>query len=332
MTAMLDVKKLPKIISPRYDNSYGSLFYYKGHAVIELPIPVLRYRAYKNRDRLVPASPDFKLYGPISYWHALKRNDRDPEPYFTKYVIVLDPEVRPIVKIKDKAIVGQVNKKYAALIRLCQTLKRTYGVMLDECTEEWSDDYAILDQDAERLQRLFIQIVEEYLEMLSGKYGLIRWDLMGCTIDFSGRAVIIPDPSLKTYQIRLPKEAKKLWSPELIRQMLDRGEHVSTAVRILKQGDYDKLDWSKVRAQKKRVLFGRQPTLWRFGCVGVDVVDFIDADALCISPTAVEPKNADMDGDTIFGVVKIWVDDEEFVCHLADLENYVVEEPNKELA
>lgn len=163
-------------------------------------------------------------------------------------------------------------------------------------------------------------LYEEILISLSGKSGLIRSDFLGKSIDFSSRAVVVNDPSLAAHQIKIPKEAfLKLWFFEYISYSNKINSNVNKLMyentnNLLKPVvdssihiDFNKYpkfnefaDWIiKEGPRENRLLYiNRQPTLWRYGLLGVEVVGLNDNYVTSVSPLIIPSLAMDFDGDT----------------------------------
>jgi hypothetical protein len=146
---------------------------------------------------------------------------------------------------------------------------------------------------------------------LSGKTGLIRKDFLGKPIDFSARAIIIPDPKLSAYQIIISEKIFiKLYLIEYSRWLWRIKELPFEKIRFfvkasdISSGYLQYIDefvdyFFKNTSQKERLIFtNRQPTLWRYGCNVVEIVGTTKEDVIKIGPLCIESYNADFDGDT----------------------------------
>lgn len=179
---------------------------------------------------------------------------------------------------------------------------------------------ATYDSIVSKFQYYADVLYEEILIVLSGKDGIIRSDFLGKSIDFSSRAVVINDPSLAAHQIKIPKESfLKLWFCEyiaysnrtnakinkilhdntnnLLKPVVDSAIHVD----FKHYPNFDEFaDWIiKQGPQENRLLYiNRQPTLWRYGLLGVEVVGLNDEYVISVSPLIIPSLGMDFDGDT----------------------------------
>lgn len=184
---------------------------------------------------------------------------------------------------------------------------------------DYIDDPEIqgFDENLTRLQFRCDSIYSYIEDQLRGKEGLIREDFLGRYIDFSARTVIIPDPKLDTYQVRIPKKIFiKLWLIEYSRWLSKIKGFPFEKIKIfvkstdIHDGYLEHVDefvdyFFKHSGQKDRLVFmNRQPSLWRYSIPGVEVVGVTEENVFKISPLCVEPLAADYDGDT-FAVYRI---------------------------
>ena len=136
-------------------------------------------------------------------------------------------------------------------------------------------------------------------QMLKGKQGRFRQNLLGKRVDFSGRSVIAVGPTLKMYQCGVPREmAIELFKPFVMREIVDRDivQNVKAAKRLIERGDDRIWDILEEVIKEHPVLLNRAPTLHRLGIQAFEPV-LIDGKALRLHPLACEAYNADFDGD-----------------------------------
>lgn len=203
--------------------------------------------------------------------------------------------------------------------------KKIFDLTLTNDESQVIDDSQIVlfDKSASRFQYYADVLYTEILTLLSGKNGIIRSDFLGKNIDFSSRAVVINDPSLAAHQIKIPKETFfKFWlvnyywflkqnkSDSWNRLLNDPKKSIYTP--IIKSEVNINTDFTQYEhfnefvdyffnetSQKERLLYiNRQPTLWRYGLFGVEVVGLNDRPVISVSPLIVPSLAMDFDGDT----------------------------------
>ena len=134
-------------------------------------------------------------------------------------------------------------------------------------------------------------------DMLRGKQGRFRQNLLGKRVDYSGRSVIVVGPSLKMYQCGIPKEmALTLFKPFVLRELIKAGNSIAVASKAC--DNQDDSVWSILEEviREHPVLLNRAPTLHRLGIQAFEPV-LIEGKAIRLHPLVCTPFNADFDGD-----------------------------------
>ena len=180
---------------------------------------------------------------------------------------------------------------------------------------------SMYDALASKFQYYTDVLYEEVLILLSGKDGIIRSDFLGKNIDFSSRAVVINDPSLAAHQIKIPKDTFfKLWFIEYYRYLAKHhrsnnrfyDQHISKLLKPVENSllyiDYANehpefntfIEWflNNAPIEQRLIYINRQPTLWRYGLIGVEIIGVNDDNVISVSPLIVPSLAMDFDGDT----------------------------------
>ena len=134
-------------------------------------------------------------------------------------------------------------------------------------------------------------------DMLKGKQGRFRQNLLGKRVDYSGRSVIVVGPSLRMYQCGVPKEmALTLFKPFVLRELVRNGNSIAVANKLVE--NQDSSVWSILESVIKEhpVLLNRAPTLHRLGIQAFEPI-LIEGKAIRLHPLVCTPFNADFDGD-----------------------------------
>lgn len=184
------------------------------------------------------------------------------------------------------------------------------------------------DALASKFQYYADVLYEEVLILLSGKNGIIRSDFLGKNIDFSSRAVVINDPSLAAHQVKIPKDTFfKLWFIEYYRYFSKTyknsnnrfyDQHISRLMKPIENSlihidyniEYPEFDnfieWFLKNSpiEQRLIYINRQPTLWRYGLLGVEVVGINEDNVISVSPLIIKSLAMDFDGDTA-GLYKV---------------------------
>ncbi|HXG23627.1 MAG TPA: DNA-directed RNA polymerase subunit beta', partial [Chthonomonadales bacterium] len=136
-------------------------------------------------------------------------------------------------------------------------------------------------------------------DMLKGKEGRFRKNLLGKRVDYSGRSVIVVGPHLKLHQCGLPKEmALELFKPFVMKTLVERGytSNIKTAKRMIEKGKPEVWDALEEVIREHPVLLNRAPTLHRLGIQAFEPV-LVDGKAIQVHPLVCHAFNADFDGD-----------------------------------
>ncbi len=235
-----------------------------------------------------------------------------PEWMFLTVLPVIPPDLRPMVPLDGgRYASSDLNDLYRRVINRNNRLKRLYELrapevitrnekrMLQEAVDALIDNSARRGQGAvtSQIQR---RPLKSLADILKGKQGRFRQNLLGKRVDYSGRSVIVVGPSLKLHQCGLPKEmALELFKPFVIRKLIERelAHNIRGAGRLIE--DRPPEVWAlleEVIAEGKLVLLNRAPTLHRLGIQAFQPV-LIEGHAIQIHPMVCPPFNADFDGD-----------------------------------
>ncbi|MBQ1457279.1 MAG: DNA-directed RNA polymerase subunit beta', partial [Butyrivibrio sp.] len=136
-------------------------------------------------------------------------------------------------------------------------------------------------------------------DMLKGKSGRFRQNLLGKRVDYSGRSVIVVGPELKIYQCGLPKEmAIELFKPFVMKELVSRGisQNIKNAKKLVERLDEQVWDVLEDVIKEHPVMLNRAPTLHRLGIQAFEPI-LVEGKAIKLHPLACTPFNADFDGD-----------------------------------
>lgn len=275
----------------------------------------------------------YSLYLSILSLNYILSNDtsRNLLNCFNKELLVVPPKCRNTIKLDNsKLIKSDIDEWYQNVIRI-KKYERSSDEFLTEKLKGLEEhakkiafnsnyfidtDYDIknFDHIASKSQYYINKIYKQVSENLSGKEGYIRKNFMGKTIDFSSRAVIIPNTKLKTYEIIIPKQTfLKLYFLHYLYYLREvKGVNTYKIKNVVKGSmnsdvtldhfnDFIKhfFKSGEIPRKDKLLLINRQPTLWRWGIVATEVVGVNNNKCLEISPNIMEPFAADSDGDTM---------------------------------
>ncbi len=239
---------------------------------------------------------------------AFRRSGTRPEWMILSVLPVLPPELRPMVQLDGgRFATSDLNDLYRRVINRNNRLKRLLELgapeiiirnekrMLQEACDALVDNgrrgRAISGTGNHRLKSLS--------DMLKGKQGRFRQNLLGKRVDYSGRSVIVVGPELKLHQCGLPKKmALELFKPFVMRQLVEKGfaHNIKSAKRIVERVNPVVWDVLEEVITDHPVLLNRAPTLHRLGIQAFMPV-LVEGSAIQIHPLVCTAFNADFDGD-----------------------------------
>ncbi len=231
-----------------------------------------------------------------------------PEWMVLNYIPVIPPELRPLVPLEGgRFATSDLNDLYRRVIIRNNRLKRLIDIkapevilrnekrMLQESVDALFDNSrrgsAVRSDNNRPLKSLS--------DMLKGKQGRFRQNLLGKRVDYSGRSVIVVGPELKLHQCGLPKDmAVELFKPFIIRKLIERGHNktVKSARKVVDRKDPIIWDMLAKIIDGHPVMLNRAPTLHRLGIQAFQPV-LIDGRAIQLHPMVCTAFNADFDGD-----------------------------------
>lgn len=242
--------------------------------------------------------------------NSLMKADIKPEWMVLQRLLVLPPDLRPMVQLDGgRFAASDLNDLYRRVINRNNRLKKLMSIgapevicrnekrMLQEAVD------TLLNNSARAGKTLFTagdrRKLRSLSDMLKGKQGRFRQNLLGKRVDYSGRSVIVVGPHLKLSQCGLPKEmAMKLFKPFVIGRLIrdELAHNVKGAERIVQEGGKEVWDILEEVIQDKYVLLNRAPTLHRLGIQAFNPV-LIEGCAIQLHPLVCTAFNADFDGD-----------------------------------
>jgi DNA-directed RNA polymerase subunit beta' len=242
-----------------------------------------------------------------SFRAANKHTENHPEWMIQGVIPVIPPELRPLVPLEGgRFATSDLNDLYRRVIIRNNRLKRLIDIkapdvilrnekrMLQEAVDSLYDNSR--KSNAVRNNN---RPLKSLSDMLKGKSGRFRQNLLGKRVDYSGRSVIVVGPELKMHECGLPKEmAVELYKPFVIRRLIERG-YVKTVKSAKKVVDRrDSVVWEVLEnvIDGHPVLLNRAPTLHRLGIQAYQPV-LIEEKAIRLHPLSCTAFNADFDGD-----------------------------------
>ncbi|RIK64945.1 MAG: DNA-directed RNA polymerase subunit beta' [Planctomycetota bacterium] len=239
---------------------------------------------------------------------ALKESGNKPEWMVLDVVPVIPPDLRPLVQLESgNFATSDLNDLYRRLINRNNRLKKLIDLNAPEVIIR--NEKRMLQQAADalfdnnRCRRPVLgsrnRPLKSLTDMIKGKQGRFRENLLGKRVDYSARSVIVVEPELKLHQCGLPKKiALELFQPFVIRRLKELGmaDTIKSAKKMLERKDEEVWDILEEVIHKHPVLLNRAPTLHRMGIQAFEPV-LVEGNAIKIHPLVCQGFNADFDGD-----------------------------------
>lgn len=235
-----------------------------------------------------------------------------PEWMFLTVLPVLPPDLRPMVQLDGgRYASSDLNDLYRRVINRNNRLKNLIEIsapeaiirnekrMLQEAVDSLLDNSMRRSSQLTKASTGGRRQLKSLSDMLSGKQGRFRKNLLGKRVDYSGRSVIVPGPELKLHQCGLPKiMALELFRPFIIKRLLSEelAYNIKGASRLIDDRVPEVFAALEEAVKNKLVLLNRAPTLHRLGIQSFEAV-LIEGKAIRIHPLVCKAYNADFDGD-----------------------------------
>jgi DNA-directed RNA polymerase subunit beta' len=239
---------------------------------------------------------------------ANRRIENRPEWMVIRMIPVIPPELRPLVPLEGgRFATSDLNDLYRRVIIRNNRLKRLIEIkapevilrnekrMLQEAVDSLFDNTRKVNAVRSDSNRA----LKSLSDMLKGKQGRFRQNLLGKRVDYSGRSVIVVGPNLKLHECGLPKDmAAELFKPFVIRKLIERGivKTVKSAKKIVDKKDPVVWDILENVLVGHPVLLNRAPTLHRLGIQAFQP-KLVEGKAIQLHPLVCTGFNADFDGD-----------------------------------
>ena len=249
-----------------------------------------------------------KLVKRLEVVDAFRISGNKPEWMIIDVLPVIPPELRPMVQLDGgRFATSDLNDLYRRVINRNNRLKRLIQLnapdiivrnekrMLQEAVDALIDNgrrgRAVTGANNRALKSLS--------DMLKGKQGRFRQNLLGKRVDYSGRSVIVVGPELKIYQCGLPKEmAIELFRPFVMKKLVEDGHanNIKSAKKMVDKGKAEVWDALEFVIKEHPVMLNRAPTLHRLGIQAFEPV-LVEGRAIKLHPLVCTAFNADFDGD-----------------------------------
>ncbi len=239
---------------------------------------------------------------------AFRKSGNRPEWMILEYIPVIPPDLRPMVQLDGgRFATSDLNDLYRRVINRNNRLKRLLDLgapdiivrnekrMLQEAVDALIDN----GRRGRPVTGPGNRPLKSLSDMLKGKQGRFRQNLLGKRVDYSGRSVIVIGPELKLHQCGLPKEmALELFKPFVMKRLVNLGHahNIKSAKRMVERMRPEVWDILEEVIKEHPVLLNRAPTLHRLGIQAFEPV-LVEGRAIKVHPLVCTAYNADFDGD-----------------------------------
>ena len=240
--------------------------------------------------------------------NAFLTTGNKPEAMVLDVIPVIPPDLRPMVQLDGgRFATSDLNDLYRRVINRNNRLKRLIELgapeimlnnekrMLQEAVDSLFDN----GRRGRPVTGASNRPLKSLSDMLKGKQGRFRQNLLGKRVDYSGRSVIVVGPSLRMHQCGLPKPmALELFKPFVIKRLVDQGfaQNMKSAKRLVDRADSEVWGVLEEVISEHPVLLNRAPTLHRLGIQAFEPI-LVEGKAIHLPPLACAAFNADFDGD-----------------------------------
>ncbi|MCR5624547.1 MAG: DNA-directed RNA polymerase subunit beta' [Lachnospiraceae bacterium] len=249
-----------------------------------------------------------KIIKRLQVVEAFRESGNRPEWMILTNIPVIPPDIRPMVQLEGgRFATSDMNDLYRRIINRNNRLKKLMELpgpdiivrnekrMLQEAVDALIDNgrrgRAVTGPGGRSLKSLS--------DMLKGKQGRFRQNLLGKRVDYSGRSVIVVGPELKIYQCGLPKEmAIELFKPFVMRELLkdNKAQNIKAAKKMVERLQQEVWDELEKVIREHPVMLNRAPTLHRLGIQAFEPI-LVEGKAIKLHPLSCMAFNADFDGD-----------------------------------
>ncbi|EOQ87944.1 DNA-directed RNA polymerase, beta' subunit [Leptospira yanagawae serovar Saopaulo str. Sao Paulo = ATCC 700523] len=251
---------------------------------------------------------DKRIFKRLEVLEAFRDSGNRPEWMVLDVVPVIPPELRPMVQLEGgRFATSDLNDLYRRVINRNNRLKRLLALkapeiivrnekrMLQEAVDALFDN----SRRKRTVKGKGNRPLKSISDMLKGKQGRFRQNLLGKRVDYSGRSVIVVGPELKYHQMGLPKKmALELFKPFIMKRLVDLelAPNIKSAKKKIEAEDKEVFDVLETVVKEHPVLLNRAPTLHRLGIQAFLPV-LVEGKAIKLHPLVCHAFNADFDGD-----------------------------------
>ena len=249
-----------------------------------------------------------KIVKRLEVVEAFRQSGNRPEWMIIDVLPVIPPDIRPMVQLDGgRFATSDLNDLYRRVINRNNRLKKLIQLnapdiivrnekrMLQEAVDALIDN----GRRGRAVTGVNSRVLKSLSDMLKGKQGRFRQNLLGKRVDYSGRSVIVVGPDLKLFQCGVPKEmASELFRPFIMKKLVEDGiaNNIKSAKKFVDKGTTEVWDALDDIIKEHPVLLNRAPTLHRLGIQAFEPI-LVEGRALKLHPLVCTAYNADFDGD-----------------------------------
>jgi DNA-directed RNA polymerase subunit beta' len=246
-----------------------------------------------------------KIVKRLRLLESMRKADVTPTAMITDVLAVIPPDLRPMVQLSGgRFATSDLNDLYRRVINRNNRLKHLLSlgapeIILRNEKRMLQESVDALIDSSQRSSQSLSSALRSLSDMLRGKQGRFRQNLLGKRVDYSGRSVIVVGPELKLNQCGLPKEmALEMFKPFILREVIVQGlaTNIKSAKRYIEKRPPEVFDILEEITRNHPVLLNRAPTLHKLGIQAFYPV-LIEGSAIQLHPCVCAGYNADFDGD-----------------------------------
>jgi len=276
--------------------------------LVRLDLAQLSHELYEGLKKTNSKQKIKELAARLKLVEAIRKSGNEPQWMVLEVIPVIPPDLRPLVLLDSgNFATSDLNDLYRRIINRNNRLKKLIDLNAPEVIIR--NEKRMLQQavdalfDNNRCRRPVLgssnRPLKSLTDMIKGKQGRFRENLLGKRVDYSARSVIVVGPELQLHQCGLPKKiALELYQPFIIRKLRERGlaDTIKSAKKMLERREQPIWDILEEVIYQHPVLLNRAPTLHRMGIQAFEPV-LVEGNAIKIHPLVCKGFNADFDGD-----------------------------------
>ena len=273
----------------------------------EIDVDVLCEELHKELETAA-GQKKIRILKRLEVCEAFKNSGNRPEWMILNVIPVIPPDIRPMVQLDGgRFATSDLNDLYRRVINRNNRLQKLLelgapGIIVNNEKRMLQEAVDALIDNGRRGRPVTgpnNRALKSLSDMLKGKQGRFRQNLLGKRVDYSGRSVIVVGPELKMYQCGLPKEmALELFKPFVMKRLCELGKanNIKSARKMVERASTEVWDALEVVIKDHPVMLNRAPTLHRLGIQAFEPV-LVEGRAIKLHPLVCTAFNADFDGD-----------------------------------